>query len=303
MPSCSLCSKAISKKASGLSCAGSCGGSFHARCAEVPPAALAALTLPGSSWRCPSCRDLGNSSIIAAEDFEPVPDGTQANQDTLLVICNQLQALNEKYATLCNRFTEYEKVIGDLQSRCAAVDSLREENRDLRQRVNDLEQHSRLSNLEILGVPEAASENVTTIVETIGSAIGLPLSAADVDVAHRVKSSIAPAADGVRRPRNIVVRFLSRQTRNKFLAASKAAKKQSPTTPGFVVPGVSERIFVNEHLSPENKRLLKLTRDAARSKGFKYNWVSQGSIFVRRNDKSKAVPIKSLSDLERLDGN
>lgn len=312
MPACSSCSKAISKKSTGLSCAGTCGGFFHARCVDIPPSALAALTLPGSSWRCTDCRYSGNTSILTVTDPEPTPGGAlgdsssstpSTNHETLMVICNQLQALNEKYATLCNRFTDYEKLISDLQSRCTEVESLREENRELRQRVNALEQHSRLSNLEIQGVPETSNENAAAIVQKIGTAIGLELSPADVDVAHRVQSQLTTAIAGARRPRNIIVRFLSRQIRNKFLAASKVAKKRAPAAPGFEVPGVSEKIFVNEHLSPENKRLLKLTRDAARSKGFKYHWVSQGTIFVRRNDKSRAVPIKSTSDLDKLDDN
>ncbi|CAG9790308.1 unnamed protein product [Diatraea saccharalis] len=60
------------------------------------------------------------------------------------------------------------------------------------------------------------------------------------------------------------------------------------------------KIYVTEHLSPEQKSLHAETRRVAKELKYKYVWVKFGQIYVRRNDSSSAVLIKNEDSLKKL---
>lgn len=148
-------------------------------------------------------------------------------------------------------------------------------------RINDLEQWSRIDNLEIQGISERPNENIYNVLENLGNAIGCPIPASDVSIAHRVQHF----NNNSKQPRNIIVKLQSRRKIYDILAASRKYKISSPNTgrPGIRVNDLGESVFINEHLSNSNKLLFKCTRDAAKNLGYKFTWVRNCTIFVRKN--------------------
>lgn len=78
------------------------------------------------------------------------------------------------------------------------------------------------------------------------------------------------------RPRN-------RQTKEAFLSAikncnSSANEANRLTTASIGLPGTTQRIFITDHLSPRNKRLLGLVKEAAREKQYAYVWVKNSKL-------------------------
>lgn len=101
--------------------------------------------------------------------------------------------------------------------------------------------------------------------------------------------------------KNIIVRFVSKIKRDDFLAACRSMRR-SNTNPlkGLRVDGVADEIFVNEHLTIQNKILFKETRTVARSKGYSFVWTQNGNILVRKDQTSKIIQIVELSGLNEL---
>ncbi|KAK9744679.1 hypothetical protein QE152_g7518 [Popillia japonica] len=64
--------------------------------------------------------------------------------------------------------------------------SLKQEIGEPRNQIQDLEQHSKLNNLEIQGVPQKKNENIFDILHKIGDAIQCDISPTDINAAHRV---------------------------------------------------------------------------------------------------------------------
>ncbi|KAL4720828.1 hypothetical protein ACJJTC_014996 [Scirpophaga incertulas] len=60
------------------------------------------------------------------------------------------------------------------------------------------------------------------------------------------------------------------------------------------------KIFVNDHLTAENKRLLTSVKGLAKEKSFSYVWVKHSKIHVRKNDTSPVFIISTPSDLNRI---
>lgn len=181
------------------------------------------------------------------------------------------------------------------------LDNLQKENLELKNkisaldtRVNDLEQYSKLNNLIVHNLPESPKENIIDVVKHIGDKIGVPIRPDDVDMAHRLKSNNLDN----KHPRTIVVRFISRLTKDKFLTSFKQNKNMSTGTLQFTGP--DQKIFISEHLSQFNSKLYKDSRDILRQKGFKYVWTKNCRIFARKDDTARIKLIQCQEDIQKL---
>ncbi|KAH7965260.1 hypothetical protein HPB49_005460 [Dermacentor silvarum] len=144
-------------------------------------------------------------------------------------------------------------------------------------------------NLKIQGLPQVQNEDLKKTIENIVDCLGIEVNARDIDVAHRV-----PSKD--KKKPNIVVKFLTRNARDKLLAAAKKTKL-STNQLGF---REDEPVYVNEHLCLENKVLLSKARLARREKNWKFVWVTQGKILMRKTEKSPVLHITCAADLEKV---
>ncbi|KAK9701989.1 hypothetical protein QE152_g30228 [Popillia japonica] len=136
--------------------------------------------------------------------------------------------------------------------------SLKQEIGELRNQIQDLEQHSKLNNLEIQGVPQ---KDILDILHKIGDAIQCNISPTDINAAHRV----AQLNSNSSRPRNIIVSLVSRRKRDEILAAAKMTRYRSRSNLksfglNHKLPQVAEQLFINEHLTSAKKSLLYKAR-------------------------------------------
>lgn len=172
---------------------------------------------------------------------------------------------------------------------------------DFGQRLNYLEQQTRASNLELQCLPENKQENLYTIVKQLGSLVGCGIQ--DSDISHCTR--VAKLNTSNIRPRSIVVQLTSPRIRDQLLAAvinyNKDKGHEKLNTSDFGIAGNRSPVFVAEHLSPAYKALHAATRLKAKEKGYKYVWVRNGRIFVRKTDGDEHVLIRSLDTLNKLE--
>lgn len=173
--------------------------------------------------------------------------------------------------------------------------TLTKENKDLNRaneqfsrRVSELEQYSRLNNVEIKGVPVTKGESCVEIVKTIAEKVGCPVSEADFDVIHRV-----PAKEG----QNIIARFCSRTKKAEFASVARKARLTGSAI-GFTAPtDVNTPVYINDHLTPENKRLFAQALDLKKEKQWKFLWVDNCRIKARKTTDSTVYRISRAADL------
>ncbi|KAG8290078.1 hypothetical protein J6590_090771 [Homalodisca vitripennis] len=70
----------------------------------------------------------------------------------------------------------------------AKNETLSKEVNDLQERMRNSEQHSRVKNIEISGLPVTKNKNVTELVADLGVALGVDIKETDVGAAHRITS-------------------------------------------------------------------------------------------------------------------
>lgn len=207
--------------------------------------------------------------------------------------------LSARHDTLIELVEQKQGEIKDLQTDRTR---LNEEVKNLHTRLNSMEQHSRDCNIEIQCVPEHRSENLVTMVTQMAKIISCPLEDKDILYCSRV-AKLNPQSS---RPKSIIVRLPSPRVRDNFLAAyvkfnkSNSTEKLNSSHIG-IASDKKQSVYVQEHLSPSNKELHGKARMAAKEKGYKFVWIRNGRIFIRKNETSPAQWIKNLECITTLE--
>ena len=162
--------------------------------------------------------------------------------------------------------------------------------------------------MELQGVPVGKDEDVTQITLDLISKLDVDIKEEDILIAHRlpVKQRYGhglPVKQRYGRTRlnkpvnhsTIIVRLVSRQIRNEIYDKRFNAK----IIEDFPVEGM-EKLFINENLTQRRKRLFWLSKQKAKELEYKYFWTQNGQIFVRKNEESENVLIRTKSDLDQL---
>lgn len=202
---------------------------------------------------------------------------------------------------------KFEEMKAGYEEKTALIHDLKRENeflnstiRDISARLNTVELHMRDSNLEINGIPEHRSENLVNTVVQLSKIVESPLSDNDIQYATRV----AKMSNDNDRPRPVIVKLRTARLRDNILAATtKFNRKTSDdklSTQHLGLGGPRKPVFVAEHLTPANKSLHAAARKKAKEMSYKFVWVRNGRIFVRRDVECQSIVIRNLESLNLI---
>ncbi|XP_061712778.1 uncharacterized protein LOC133521728 [Cydia pomonella] len=224
------------------------------------------------------------------------------------VFSSMKKEMTEFTASLNNTtadITEFRKEISDMKSKLKQLDSYKTEVQDLRAEVSYLrkelatmEQRKYLKDVEITGLTETRGENLQQVVNIVSTKLGVQLDSRDVDDVRRVGKKAEGAASVLERPRPVVLTFSRRAPRDQLLRAARVRRVLNTTDLG--IQGNNRPVYINEHLTKENRVLFSKTRSVKKQLNYKYAWTSNGSIFLRRSETSSVIHITSDSMLDKL---
>lgn len=200
-----------------------------------------------------------------------------------------------KYDDLVKRVEGLEKKVSALGSSKAELKEVKSTIAKIDWELNTKEQWARRSNIEIQGVPETKNENLLEIFANITQLAGFPIDVnSDVDFINRV----APMTLNTKKPKAIVVRFLARYKKDDCLNRLRKLRDLKACDVGFA--GSNSAIYFNDHLTKTNKLLLGETKKIATENNYKWVWVRNCCIMVRRNDSSTVMNISTNEDLKKI---
>lgn len=201
-------------------------------------------------------------------------------------INTSFEEFKEEIKSLRQELTEVKKENIEHQKENKKLSS---ELKEIRKELTELKQYGRRNNVELKGVPVAENENMRDTIEKVAKCLSIAHSDHDIDAAHRVPTKGST-------PPNIVVRFVSRTSRDNFLRAAKKHRLNSSML-GFED---NTPVYVNEHLCPENKVLLGKAIQAKREKNWKFAWVADGKILMRKSENSRVLHVSCVEDLNKV---
>jgi regulator of replication initiation timing len=219
-------------------------------------------------------------------------------KEQLGVLQNSVSFISDQYDDMKNSLNTVMKENKELKTECT---QLRATTSDLTDRLNSVEQYMRDSNIELQGIPENKSENIANIVKQVAQVVSIKLT--DVDILSCTR--VAPLNKKGNRPRNIVVKLRSNRCRDELYSAvtryNKAHRDDKLNTSHLGIAGNKIPVYVCEHLSPTNKALHAGARIRARELGYKFVWVRNGHIFMRRDETSRFIHVKNEQTLSSLE--
>lgn len=234
-------------------------------------------------------------------------DGINVRLDPLPALVQDVKDLKSNLRSIENSISGIKREVNDSINRIASVEQRVEKleviphfgagNPLLESKVamifselSSKEQRDRINNVEIKGVPLKKNENLFDLVSKVGASIGQPVSKTDINFVTRARSS------SDQKP--IIVGFIGRYLKENFVASAKSKKKMTAEDIGFV--GDLTKIFINDHLTRENKQLLSRTKKFAQEKNYSFVWVQNCKILTRKNATSPFIVIHNDDELAKI---
>lgn len=170
----------------------------------------------------------------------------------------------------------------------------------IQSRISAVEKISRDLNLEIHEVPESRTENLMALFKRLCDCLQVTIPESDIRACRRV----AKMDTSSNRPRNILVSLSSQRLRDLLLSSvtryNKAHPQDKLASTHIGLTGETRRIYLAEHLSPEAKELHSAARKFSKAHAFKFVWARFGQIYIRKDEQSPAVHVKSVDSLNKL---
>lgn len=192
------------------------------------------------------------------------------------------------------------------------VDILRRERREqqtyiesLERKIVDLQHKSRSSAIELRNIPQVNNESCTSLLKTVcdvGTAIGVSIDEKELRDIYRlpVKSTSSSS------PRPIITEFSTVQTKQTFLTAVRnynkgKGKYDKLNTAVIGLSGDPQPVYISDHLPASTKKLFFQAREFANKNKFKFCWISNGNIFLRKIEGDKQILVNSEKCFSLLD--
>lgn len=202
-----------------------------------------------------------------------------------------------------------------------SIEFLTQQNDDLKKRVDMLEQElkkkdehivilednienmmriSHNKSVEIKNVPleqKETKDDLIKMVENLAQGLNLDINRSHISDIFKTKSN--------NKKKTIVVNFVSSITRESLLKGAKSYNYKNKNNKLCaknlgITKNPDEPIFIAELLTQKASRLYFLARDLKRVKNYKYCWTSFGRVYVRKEDDSPIIMVKTESQIHQL---
>lgn len=328
---CNHCGKFLST-VDGAKC-NRCAGVFHRICVNLSPDSR-----PPTRWMCRSCRgndSKGKSTTVTEntmskeiyedaneeENMEKSSTGSLAEEMRLLrleivTVTREMTSFRLELGRLNEAMAEFNKRVETVEERLTSLEEkvtnkmncehdtlqINEVIEQLKEDINEREQILLLNDIQITGVPERSGENVLHLTQAISNKLGITLESRDIVSAERVGLRRLPSASAGEehgRPRPVIVRLARRALRDDII---KSARVRRGTDTSGVTDGSQSRVYINEHLTRNNRLLFYKAREEGKRHGWRYTWTRDGRIYMRRETGSTVHRIRKEKDILKIFG-
>lgn len=200
----------------------------------------------------------------------------QAKDYTLDDVMKKLNEMDSKYQVLFDKYEQQVEINKKLESEIS----------ELKSHLNKREQNELKNNIIIQGVPTKTNENLQEIVTKIGECLEV-----------RVHDNFKAFRIGLKGNTNaaIKVMFQDETTKNAFL---KSKNKFHLNSNDLGFKNTNVKIFLNQDLTKRNLELLRAAKVFKDENKYKFLWVSNGSVLLRKDENAKVLLVDDEKKLK-----
>lgn len=169
-------------------------------------------------------------------------------------------------------------------------DTVKEVANDVRSNKQRILVGERINDLLLSGVPYNSSEDLLSHVSKIANALGF--DEANVPLIYAKRLARSPIAAGATPP--IILQFAFKLARDEFYSRYLSSRNLSLAHLGF---DVDKRIFINENLTEEMRRVKALAVKMKKSGKLVSVYTRNGTVFIKTSQNAAAKPIFSEDKL------
>lgn len=344
---CAKCNtKIVRKTGKGFVKCCKCLRFFHTYCVDYP------LNSNASNWACYDCNksvevnNSNNNGISDESNIKCIISDIMNDVKWLKVKQNEFSKVIDDFATKNNEISAIMDTVSNkmdafllLEEKVNKIDNrvelleiknhhLMSENKNLTDRINNIEGHAYRTNIEIRNLPHSKTENLFLIFKTICSLIQFDVSSENIKYIHRTYSKA--------KMKPVVVEFADKFIRDNFMLACKicnykikyvdlglssletnsqnsqnAVFPNSHTTVNMDINNSNNNdqpkyslnidfISIYEHLSSWKKHLLYEANKSLKQINFMYVWPKHNKIYCKLNENSTTEVINSLDDILKI---
>ncbi|KAL5245917.1 hypothetical protein ACI65C_013325 [Semiaphis heraclei] len=196
-----------------------------------------------------------------------------------------------KLDSAINKFSEMENKVQMYELKC---NKFEKELNALKTIIT--EQLTLANNIEITGIPKTPNENTTEIISTVARELNCQFNSNAVIDSFRVKS-------GQNHDGKIVVKFNSKLINDSTITNMKSRYKDKNTlmAKDIHINFGNSKVFINDQLTQNNKKLLLLVKEVAKYYNYKYTWANLSGVFVRKQNGGQIFKIQNVEALQKID--
>lgn len=216
-------------------------------------------------------------------------------QKDLSEVKAQNVSIIKKYEDLEKSIKFFSAEYDDLKIKVEKLEKERKGNilliENLESKFEEVQRHIGCKKIEIRNLPEIPNENLMQITEKLHGEIGCEYGPTTICDVFRV-----PARGGKIRP--IIAEFASSKQRDNFIKCWKKAMGGSKPIASSL--SGHNKIYVSEYLTPLAKKLFFHGRELTKQKIFKFCWTNHGRVFLRKEEGSPYICLKSELQLREI---
>lgn len=316
---CGICNRNFNKSEYKLLCNGRCSTWICQKCSGLSKAGVQALITDNQVWVCRDCQNSRSSSsrrsIVVHDEpenseSENVEEGEEFQDCTIADIMKQLRFNHENMKSelktlkndiviiqqsmqfLSDSFDDIQRENISMKKRLMEQEELNahtgEKVRILEDRIVALEQEKRERNLIVTNIPVEEEKNTNEVVVNLMEFMGLSAEVGEFSAKRLSKKEAAP----------ILVELRNSQTRN--LLIQKRREKGILRASDLGCSG-DNIVYLNEDLPKSKQELFAKVRKTFKvDRKFKYVWIKNGKIYVKKTEFSKAALIRSEEDFSKV---
>ena len=149
--------------------------------------------------------------------------------------------LKSEYEQLLIANKQQEQELAKLKDRSNGIENL---GKQKAQKLDAIEQYGRRQHLEIIGVPEKPGENTNDIVIEMAKLVNIEITPEQISTSHCLPAKLKKNGnESVVAPPPIIVKFMSRDVRNRLYANRKLLREKK------------NHVFIHENLTRYRKKL------------------------------------------------
>lgn len=315
------CNKRVERDVLKVKCC-ECSTFFHAECANLQPSDVEYLISSNKAYTCVSCSTNRRKSSQLQHDSSIIGlslvnnDSNASNTDinfnaTTNTVTNKdlMFELTNIKSLLSNVMDELKALKEEKHKMSVEINKLKEDKNNmaidinkLKYNINVLEQDKIKNCVDVTGIPDLTKENAEEKFLTLvkNSSLDNSISSNDIEYCYikQKKSTFSDALSQKSKElkQNILcVKFVSYNVKE-CIMDKKKTEKIKINSQLFGAEYGSKPIYINNSLTYYMRTLLNKAIEIKKLNNYKYVWVKNSTVLMRKKDGDKVLKIRSFED-------